>query len=144
MLSLHRSSALVVTYLVVTFPIAAVWHLALFPDAYAAAALRAQPIIPLGFLSTVLQAIVVAYAFPRLSSGGPPVREGVRFGLVMGTFMGSYGVLAEAAKFEVGSVGGWLVYEGMFFALQWLVIGIAVALVDAWVSRRISGGAVSK
>lgn len=49
---------------------------------------------------------------------------------------GSYSVLAEAGKFKVGPLGGWLVYEGLFFALQWLVIGIAVALVYQRVASR--------
>jgi len=129
MTSLPRSAALAGTYLLLTFPIAALWHLVLFPEVYAAAGLRSQPLIVLGLLSTVLQAIVVAYLYPRIERGGPPVREGLRFGLAMGAFIGSYGVLAEAGKFEVGPLASWLVYEGLFFLLQWLVIGIALALV---------------
>src|SRR5688572_6463972 len=112
MTSFERSAALAGTYLVLTFPIAAIWHLVLFPDVYAAANLRPQPLVVLGLLSTVLQALVVAYVYPRIRGDGPPVREGMRFGLVMGTFIGSYGVLAEAGKFDVGPLLSWLIFEG--------------------------------
>jgi hypothetical protein len=138
MTSFQRSAALTGTYLVLTFPIAAIWHLVLFPDVYAVANLRPQPIMALGLLSTVLQALVVAYVYPRIRGDGAPVREGVRFGLVMGTFIGSYGVLAEAGKFDVGPLLSWLIFEGLFFVVQWLVTGIAIALVY----ERVAGPAM--
>lgn len=128
----NRAALLGITYLVLTFPIAAVWHLGLFPDAYAAPALRAPPLFSMGILSTVVQAIVVAYLFPRLHRGGPPLREGLRFALILGSFIASYGVLAEAGKFNVGSAGSWVLYEGAFFAVQWVAIGIALAWVYEW------------
>jgi hypothetical protein len=131
-----RRWLLFATYFILTFPIAAVWHLVLFPGAYAASALRAQPLFVMGILSTVVQGVVVAYLYPRLHRGGPPVREGLRFALIMGAFIASYGVLAEAGKFDVGSATSWVLHEGAFFALQWLVIGVAVAYVYDWARRR--------
>lgn len=56
--------------------------------------------------------------------------------------MASYGVLAEAGKFEVGPVASWVLYEGAFFAVQWLVIGLAVGLVYQWTARRGAAEAV--
>lgn len=86
----------------------------------------------MGILSTVVQAMVVAYLYPRLQRGGSPVREGLRFALILGSFIASYGVLAEAGKFHVGSAGSWVLYEGAFFIVQWIVIGIALGFVYQW------------
>ena len=135
MSSATRAALLAVTYLVLTFPIAAVWHLALFPQSMAGPAFRSQPLVAMGLLSTLLQAIVVAYVFPLLNRGGSAVREGLRFGLIMGTFIASYGVLAEAGKFDVGATASWVLYEGAFFVVQWIVIGIALGLVYQWTAR---------
>lgn len=140
MSSTNRSLLLGLTYLALTFPIAAVWHLGLFPQAYAAPSLRAQPLFAMGILSTVVQAIVVAYLFPRLHRGGSPLREGLRFALILGSFIASYGVLAEAGKFEVGSTGSWVLYEGAFFVVQWIVIGIALGLVYQRTGQRAGLG----
>ncbi|MGH9388658.1 MAG: hypothetical protein ACRD1Z_03520, partial [Vicinamibacteria bacterium] len=74
-------------------------------------------------------AVLVAYLYPRLSGRGSPVAEGLKFGLILGLLMGSYGALAEAAKFDVGSIPGWVVYEGTYFLLQFALTGGVVALV---------------
>jgi hypothetical protein len=79
---------------------------------------------------------VVAYLYPRLSRGGSPLREGLRFALIMGTFIASYGVFADAGKFAVGSAGTWVLYEGAFFVVQWIIIGLGIALVYEWTGRR--------
>lgn len=144
MSSTTRAVLLGVTYLVLTFPIAAVWHLGLFPQSMTGPAFRAQPLFAMGLLSTVLQAIVVAYLYPRLYRGGSPVREGLRFALILGTFIASYGVLAEAGKFDVGATGSWVLYEGAFFVVQWIIIGLAVAFVYDWTGRRAVLQALSR
>ena len=46
----------------------------------------------------------------------------------MGLFMGSYGVLAEAGKFDVGPVGPFIATEGAFFLLQFAIVGTAIGL----------------
>ena len=135
MRSTTRAVLLAVTYLVLTFPIAAVWHLVLFPQSMTGAAFRTPPLFALGLLSTVLQAAVVAFLFPRLAQGTSPVQGGLRFASVMGTFIASYGVLAEAGKFAIANVGGWVVMEGAFFLVQWLIIGVALGFVYQWTGR---------
>jgi hypothetical protein len=144
MSSSSRAVLLAVTYLVLTFPIAAVWHLGLFPESMAGPAFRSQPLFAMGIVSTVLQAIVVAYLYPRLHRGGTPVREGLRFALIMGTFIASYGVLAEAGKFAIADLGSWVVTEAAFFAVQWIVIGLAVGFVYDRTEKRLAAGVVAR
>ncbi|MGH7547582.1 MAG: hypothetical protein ACREMM_05345 [Gemmatimonadales bacterium] len=119
------------SYLVLTFVIAAGWHLALFKDVYARLGVftRPRPIIPLGILSMVLQAAVVAYLYPFFYRGGTPLAEGAMFGLLLGVFMGSNAVLAEAGKNEVGSLGTWIALEGVYYLLQFTLVGLVVGLV---------------
>lgn len=118
-------------YVVLTMVCAAGWHLGLFPDVYAAANMRAKPLMHLGMLSVLIQAAVVSYLYPRVRGSGTPLAEGAWFGLLMGLYMGSYGVLAEAGKFDVGPVGTWLAYEGVYFLAQFTLVGAAIG----WVHR---------
>ena len=119
------------SYLVLTFIIAGGWHLALFKDVYARLGVftRPRPIIPLGILSMVLQAIVVAYLYPLFYRGGNPLTEGATFGLLLGIFMGSNAVLAEAGKNQVGSLRTWIALEGVYYLLQFTLVGLVVGAV---------------
>jgi len=119
------------SYLVLTFIMAAGWHLALFKNVYTrlGAFTRPRPIIPLGILSMVLQAAVVAYLYPFFYHGGSPVTEGATFGLLLGVFMGSNAVLAEAGKNEVGPLRTWIPLEGVYYLVQFILVGLVIGLI---------------
>ena len=119
------------TYLVLTFLFASVWHLALFKGVYARLGVytRPDPIIALGVFSMVLQALVVAYLYPIFFRGGSPLAQGALFGLLLGIFMGSNAVLAEAAKSQITSLSTWIGLEGVYYILQFTVVGAAIGLV---------------
>ena len=127
----HRSKfvSAAAAYLAVTFLSAFGWHVVLFSDVYRAAGVRGEPMFALGIGAILIQAVVVAHLYPRLSGTGTAASEGLKFGLLLGLLMGSYGALAEAAKFDVGSVASWVFYEGIYFVLQFALAGIAVGLV---------------
>ena len=93
-------------YVVLTMVCAAGWHLGLFPGVYAAANMRPKPLMHLGMLSILIQAAIVSYLYPRVRGNGSPPREGAWFGLLMGLYMGSYGVLAEAGSRATLEVDG--------------------------------------
>ena len=118
-------------YIVVTFIIAASWHLVLFREVYDQLAIftRKEPLIPLGLISMVLQGLVVAYLYPLFRKDGRPIREGLKFGLLMGVFMGSSAVFAEAGKQEVTSLSTWLLLESIYYLLQFAVVGLVIGLV---------------
>ncbi len=106
----------VVVYVVVTFAIAAGWHLLLFKDMYAQLAIftRQEPLIPLGIASIVMQGLVLAYLYPLFFRGDKPVKQGLTFGLLIGVLMASIAVFAEAGKQNVTSLQTWLVFEGIY------------------------------
>lgn len=119
------------TYLILTFAIAASWHLALFKGVYDELGVftRKEPIIPLGISAMLLQACVVGYLAPIVLRGARPVMDGVKFGLLLGVFMGSSAVLAEAGKNEVGSLSTWIGIESIYYLLQFVIIGAAIGFV---------------
>ncbi len=86
--------------------IATVWHLGPFKDVYAAARMREHPLFHLGITSMVIQALIIAYAYPGPILTGTPIAGGFKFGLLTGVLLGSYGVLVEAGKYNVGPVVG--------------------------------------
>ena len=118
-------------YIVVTFVIAAGWHLALFKDLYDQLGIftRKEPLIHLGLISMVLQALVLAYLYPIFRKGLSPATEGLKFGILMGIFMGSNAVFAEAGKQEVTSLSTWLLLESIYYLFQFAIVGMVVGLI---------------
>ena len=123
-------------YLVPTFPLGYFWHLSIFADRYHQLAMyRDEVIIPLGLASMVLQALLYAWAYPRLF-GDRDWRSGaLRFGLVFGMLAWSLAVLPVAAKYRMSSVSGFLALESAFTALQYLIVSPLIA----WFSSRGAG-----
>ena len=116
-------------YFILVAIIAMVWHLVLFKEQYVSFRMRAEPLIQLGLLSMLIQAAITAYLYPVTAKENAPVKEGLKFGLLIGIFMGSYGVLAEAGKYDVGSVPQYILLEGLFFIIQYSVVGIIIGLI---------------
>lgn len=119
-------------YLVITFAMGFVWHLVLFKDLYAKLGIFTRiddPIIPLGLSAMLIQGAVLAYLYPFIARGGDVITEGLRFGLLMGLFIASSAVIAEAAKQRVSSLPTWLIVESVYYAIQFALSGIAIALI---------------
>jgi len=129
----------IVAYIVVTFAVAASWHLVFFKDLYDQLAIftRKEPLIPLGIVSIVTQALILAYLYPVIYKGGSPSREGLKFGLLIGALMASVAVFAEAGKQNVSSLTTWLVFETVYYLLQFGVLGVIIGLIYGRSIRRI-------
>ena len=121
----------VIAYIIVTFAVAASWHLFFFKDLYDQLAIfsRKEPLIPLGIVSIVLQALILAYLYPALYKGGSPAKEGLKFGLLIGALMASIAVFAEAGKQNVSSLSTWLVFETAYYLLQYSLLGVIIGLI---------------
>ena len=121
-------------YSILTMILGVVWHFGLFKEVYDSLGIynRAEPIIPLGFASMIIQGAIMAYLYPFFYRGGNPVVQGIKFGLTMGLFMFSVSTLANAAKIEVTSMSTWLMLQVSFHALQFTIVGGAIG----WISRK--------
>jgi hypothetical protein len=125
-----KTALAVVSYTVVSFALAAPWHFALFKDLYHSFGIynRADPIVPLGLLSMLIQGGVMAVLYPRWYRGGHPAAEGVKFGLLLGLFLFSVSTLANAAKMEVAGLGAFLAVQAAFHLLQFAAAGAVIGM----------------
>lgn len=120
----------VLAYILVTFAVQGASHFAINADHYATMSImRAQPIIPLGLASMVVQGLLFAWLFPIFSRGEHPIHNGVFFSCAIGAFLASYIVLAEAGKYAIPSLGSWILVEGSTAAVQFIVFGVLLGLI---------------
>jgi hypothetical protein len=118
-------------YLLPTFPIAFVWHLVLFDPAYQGLHIyRADPIIPFGFASMIIQAVIFSWAFPRIFPGPrrSVMSDGLLYGLAIGLLSWSFTTLAVAAKHPMTSISDFFLLETGFTVVQFAIVGPLIAL----------------
>lgn len=127
-----RFGLAVLAYVVPTFAIAFVWHLMLFEGYYAALQIyRADIIVPFGFLSMLIQAVIFAWFYDKAfrPGAGSWFWKGLSYAAVGGVLSWSYTTIAVAAKNVMTSVPDYLFIETAFTIVQWLAVGPLTALV---------------
>lgn len=123
----------VLAYLLPTFPLGYFWHLKTFAPAYHRLQMyRDTVIIPLGLASMVLQALIFAWAYPKLFDTAPDHWLAGAAGafIVFGLLAWSFVVLPVAAKYRMTDVRRFVVLESAFTALQFAIVSPLIAL--AW------------
>lgn len=121
----------VLAYLLPTFPLGYFWHLVTFADHYHQLAMyRDDVIIPFGLTSMAIQALLFAWAYPRLfgTNGAQWLRGALGFGIFFGALAWSFAVLPVAAKYRMSSVQDFLMLETAFTVLQFLIVSPLIAL----------------
>lgn len=123
----------VVVYLILSMIMVSLWHFMLFKEHYESISIvRTEPLMQLGMTTMVLQGCVLAFLFPIYSqqATGSVIIKGIKFGLLMGIFLGTYLSLAEAGKYMIPSVSNWIMVEGTLSAIQFTLVGIALGLIN--------------
>lgn len=121
----------VAAYLAPTFLLAYFWHLAIFGEAYQQLSIyRADVIIPMGFVSMVIQGMLFATAYPRLFGTRRDAwrPSAFAFGGTASLLAWSYTVLPVAAKYEMSSVADFVLLETGFTILQFSLVAPLIAL----------------
>jgi hypothetical protein len=126
-----RFTLAVLAYLVPTFMLGFIWHLLLFNRYYETLAIyRPDIIIPLGFVSMLIQALIFAWiyetAFARWA--GPVWSRVVAYGALGATLSWSFTTLAVAAKNIMASVPDYILIETAFTVVQWIMVAPLTAL----------------
>lgn len=118
-------------YIVPTMFLGYVWHLIIFKELYDNLGIynRAEPIIPLGFFSMIIQGCIISYLYPFYEKESS-IASGIKFSLLMGLFLFSVSTLANGAKIQVTSMQTWLLIQLAFHLLQFLVAGVLIGLVN--------------
>ena len=136
--TLHFYALAVLAFVIATFSIQATSHFAINIAHYAAIEfVRTDPIMELGFLTMVVQGAILAYIYPFFYRPGSPILQGLKYGLLMGLFLGSYIALAEPAKYAAPSVSEWIVTEGLASLAQFSLYGVLVGFIYDKFGKRI-------
>ncbi len=133
----------VLAYLVPTFALGFVWHLVLFERYYDALAIyRHDIIIPFGFLSMLIQAVIFAWIYEQVFArrDGTLFSRALAYAALGAVLSWSFTTLAVAAKNVMASVPNYLLIETGFTLVQWLMVGplTALACASTRASMRIS------
>jgi len=122
----------VLAYLVPTFALGFVWHLILFQRYYDELSIyRKDIIIPFGFLSMLIQAIIFAWIYEKAFArrGGTLLSRSLAYAVLGAVLSWSFTTLAVAAKNAMTSVPNYLVIETAFTLVQWVMVGPLTAFV---------------
>jgi len=120
-----RYSLGIFAYLVPTFTLGFVWHLVLFKDYYDSLAIyRTDIIIPLGFLSMLVQSVLFVWIYDRMfaaTSSSMPSSI-VKYAILGALLSWSFTTLAVGAKNIMSSVPRFMIIETAFTIVQWLMV----------------------
>ena len=118
-------------YLVPTFALGFVWHLLLFKEYYESLAIyRVDIIIPLGFLSMLVQSVLFAWIYDRMfAPARAPIAPSIlKYALLGALVSWSFTTLAVGAKNVMSSVPRFMVIETAFTIVQWLIVAPLTAV----------------
>ena len=138
MLDIKKLILATISFVALSLPIAMIWHMVLFHEQYAAfgAFTRAEPIVPLGMLSMVMQGVVIAYLYPFYNRGGNPIKQGVKFSLLMGVMIYTMMGFSAAAKTVIEPVPEFLIYVTAYCLIQFTITGSALGLIYGRTSQK--------
>ena len=118
------------SYLLPTFALGFVWHLVAFKGYYDALAMyRKDVIIPFGFLSMSIQALLFAWTYERVFARWSETRiRAVGYAVFGALLSWSFTTIAVAAKSVMTSVPDYLLIESGYTLAQWVIVGPLTAL----------------
>ena len=118
-------------YAAITFPLAYVWHFAVFKTTYDELGYfsREEPIVAFGFGAIITQGVLLSLIYPALCRGKSVVRGALTLAGVMGLYHWTTHVLAEAAKHPIEPLTTWFGLETTYLAIQFVLGGFVIAFV---------------
>ena len=118
-------------YLVLTFSFAVLWHLVAFRPFYDRLGYfgEGEPNVALGFATIAGQGLLLAYIYPFFQRGGKPLVEAMRVAAVFGAVIVSVQLVGAAAKNHAPATAEWFLFEGLYFVIQFALIGFALAFI---------------
>ncbi len=120
----------ILAYVLTTFAVQGTSHFAINADHFAAIPImRAEPMIPLGIASMVIQGLIFASLYPSYANSASTIRKGIIFSWLIGGFLASYIVLGEVGKYAIPSVAGWIAVEASSAFVQFTLFGLWLGLI---------------
>ena len=119
-----------ILYIVISFASQAISHFVINVEHYASVSfMRAEPIFFLGFLTMILQGIVLSYLFLLFSKNEFTFKKGLLFGALMIALFVSYPAFVEPAKYQVPNIANWIMVEGIVGSIQFCTYGILLSII---------------
>ena len=117
-------------YTLVVFPLALIWHVGLFEEAYHAFGyFDGEPNILLGLVTIMLQGFLLSIMYPMFAANGPSFSKAARFCVLMGAFFWTSHVLAMVAKQNVPDAPEFVMMESLYLGLQFGAFALVLGLV---------------
>ena len=115
-------------YLVVTFPLTAIWHVVVFADTYERIGYigRDEPSFVLGFLAIAMQGALLSYGYPRFFRSDRGLRSALAYAGITGVFFWTSHVLAAAAKQDLQAQPLFFAIETLYLTLQFGLFGLCL------------------
>ena len=122
----------VLAYLIPTMVLGMCWHFVFFKDVYDELRIynRAEPIIPLGMSSMLIQGIIFAHLYPFYQATGSAMIRAMKYAMLMGLLLFTVTTLANGAKIEVSSMVTWLEVQTAFTVVQVGLYGTALGFLN--------------
>lgn len=120
----------VLAFMVVSFAVQGLNHFVINKSHYEKIDFaRTEPVLALGFITMIIQGLILSFAMTKIVSTGSLVRDGLLVSLSFGLFLASYIALAEPAKYAAPSISSWFVTEGLVSTIQFLIFGLVLGFI---------------
>ena len=117
-------------YIIVTFPLAVLWHMKIFRTKYMAWEYFGEDVKPiLGLSSMVVQGVVLSYGYSVLNVAHTSLFSGICYSLVMGLFLWSVHVLATMGKSSKVRHLEFFAMETVYLAIQFVIYGALISYI---------------
>ncbi len=117
-------------YTLIVFPLALVWHIGLFEATYHAFGyFDGEPTIPVGFLTIVLQGVLLSVMYPMFAIKQRRFARAAVFCVLVGAFFWTSHVLALVAKQNVPDALKFVIMESLYLGLQFGAFAVVLGLV---------------
>lgn len=90
---------------------------------------RTEPVLALGFITMVVQGLILSFAMTKIVTTGSLVKDGLLVSLSFGLFLASHIAVAEPAKYTAPSISSWFITERQVSTIQFIIFGLALGLI---------------
>ena len=119
-----------IAYIVVTFPLAVLWHMKIFRTKYMEWQYFGEDVKPiLGLSAMLVQGVVLSYGYSVLNINHSAIRSGIGYALIMGVFLWSAHVLATMGKSSKVRHFEFFAMETVYLAIQFIIYGVAISYI---------------
>ena len=122
----------VLAFVIVSFAVQGTSHFIINEAHYASISfIRSEPILVLGVLVMVIEAIIISFALSAYKPNQVRVKDGIWVSLAFGLFLASHIALVEPSKYDVPSIMGWVKVEASASFVQFIVFGVILGYIHA-------------